>query len=222
MKKLACGGYTVVEVIVSVTVSAILIGVVTTFAMTNLVQIVISNARADLINEAQTALDVVSTDIRLAGSAQLNNRWDDANSPGAPSNQNSWTSDADTLVLASPTENTNGEIIYSDSSRYISQKDDEIYFIDGGVLYKRTVAADEPNNKAKTSCPAAQSGPTCPKDKVLLRNVQSINIKYFNNQDEEVTPPDARSVEVTINLSIRKYGQDVNVTYVTRAVFRNV
>lgn len=222
LKEVSEKGFTLVEVIITLSVAAILIGIVSNFAIDSMVRTTIMNTRAELISDAQTALDIAVTDMRVASGAQENNRWGDPNAPGAPGNQYSWTSNADRVVLASPTENTNGDVIFTDASQYISQKDDEIYFVSGGVLYKRIVAANVANNKAKTTCPQALATTACPNDKVLMRNVESINFKYYNNQDEEVSPPEARSIEMTVNMKIRKYGQDIEASYKTRAVFRNV
>jgi len=221
-KELDSSGFTLVEVVVTLTVAAVLIAIVSNYAIDSLVRTTINNTRGELINDAQTALDVATTDMRVASGAQENNRWGDPNAPGAPGDQYSWTSNDQRVVLASPTVNTDGDVIFVDTSQYISQKDDEIYFVDNGTLYKRIVAAPETNNKAKTSCPEAQASSSCPKDTALMRNVESINFKYYNNQDEEVDPADARSIEMTVNMKVRKYGQDVTASYKTRAVFRNV
>ncbi len=222
MKKLESAGFTLVEVVVTMTVAAILIGVVTNYAIDSLVRTTISNTRADLINDAQVALDIVTTDMRVASGAEQNNRWGDPNSPGAPGNQYSWSSSANTIVLASPAVDESNNVIFADPGQYISEKNDEVFFVDNGILYKRIVAAPDSDNKAKTSCPEAIASSSCPKDKILMRNVESISYKYFNNQDEEVAPAEARSVEMTVNLKIQKYGQDITANYVTRAVFRNV
>jgi len=222
MKKLNTAGFTLVEVVVTMTVAAILIGVVTNYAIDSLVRTTISNTRADLINDAQVALDVVTTDMRTAAGAEQNNRWADPNSPGAPGNQYSWSSSVNTIVLASPAVDASNNVIFSDPGQYISQKNDEVLFVQNGILYKRVIASDDADNKAKTTCPEALASSSCPKDAVLMRNVESISYKYYNNQDEEVAPAEARSVEMTVNLKIQKYGQDITANYVTRAVFRNV
>lgn len=222
IKQINDAGFTLVEVIVTLMVASILIAIVSNFAIDSLVRTTINNTRAELINDAQTALDVATNDMRVASGAQGNNRWGDPHAPGAPGNQYSWTSNSQRVVLASPTINTDGNVIFVDASQYISQKDDEIYFVDNGTLYKRVIAAPEASNKAKTTCPEAQASSSCPKDTALMRNVESINFKYYDNQDEEVAPADARSIEMTVNMKATKYGQDVTASYKTRAVFRNV
>lgn len=222
MKQLKSDGFTLPEVIVALTMAGILVAIVLGFMVNSLTQYSITGARAELLNEAQIALDIAANDIRLSANADANNRWDDPNAPGAPSNQLSWVSDGDTLVLATAAENSSGNILFSDAANYISHKNNSIYFISGDKLYKRVLAA--PNvtgNTAVTTCPANLATSACPADKLLLRNVDLFSVKYYNEQNQEVAPDDARSVELYVKLKVIRYPESVLAEYKTRMVFRN-
>lgn len=215
-------GVTIVELLVTIVIFSLVITVVGNYAVSNMSQIAVQNAHAELINDAQVSLDVMTTDIKLAGGAQQNNRWPDNNAPNAPSNLYSWSSSTNVLILSSPTIDNAKNIVYSDPAQYISEKDDKIYFLVNGELRKRIIAANVSGNRAKTTCPEALATTSCPKDKVLLKNVSSISIRYINNAGDDVSSYDARAVELTVNLSISKYNKPINITYKSRAVFRNV
>ncbi len=214
-------GFTVTEVVVALTITSILITLAFVFTLNNLATYAIASSRADMLSRAQTAMDAISNDIRLSSSADLNNRWLDEYAPNAPINEYSWQSDADTLVLATAAEDSDGNIIFSDPSQYVSLKNNTIYYVEDGVLYKRTLAAPEAENSATTLCPKEQATAECPPDRELLKKVDAFNISYFDAENNEVAPTDARSIELYIRLKDRKFSRDVEVDYTTRTVFRN-
>lgn len=215
-------GFTLVEVIVSLTVAGVLVGIIMGFMINSLTQYGIAGARAELLNEAQIALDIAANDIRLSANADANNRWPDNNAPNAPSDTFSWTSNSSTLVLATAAENSAGDILFSDASNYVSHKNNSVYFVSSGKLYKRVLAA--PNvtgNTAVTTCPAAAATSSCPADRLLLQNVEAFTVKYYDEQNQEVTPDNARSVELYVKLKVNRYPNSVLAEYKTRMVFRN-
>jgi len=214
-------GFTLIEVIITLTVASVLVGVVLGFMVNSLTQYGIAGARAELLNEAQIALDIAANDVRLAANADANNRWEDANAPNAPSDEFSWSSDADTLVLATAVEDASGNILFSDTSNYISHKNNSIYFVQSGNLYKRVLAAPVTGNTAITTCPASLANASCPADRLLLGNVESFSVKYYDDQNQEVAPDSARSVELHVALKVVRYPESVFADYKTRMVFRN-
>lgn len=222
MRKLSSKGYTLVEVSIALAIAAALIITLMGFALTSLVNYTVAAARSEVLSETQAALDIVNNDIRLSASADQNNRWEDTHAPGAPGNLYSWQSDGDTIVLATVAEDDDGDILFADSAQYISHKNNTIYFLENGILYKRVLAAPSvAGNVATTTCPAAAVTASCPADRALLHNVTNFDVQYLDGENNEVTSTNARSVEITISSSTRKYGQDVAATYTTRTVFRN-
>ncbi len=221
-KRLGSGGYTLIELLIATVVTALVIIGVLTFLTRTLTNNSIRQTQADLLREAQLTLDVLTKDVRLSANIDDNNRWADPNSPNAEAtNGLGWEAGPSTLILASAAEDINRNILFQDATHYITEKNNIIYFVRDGSLYKRTLAANVANNSDVTTCPPESAGSDCPADRQLVNNVESFSIKYFNNMDEEVEPSQARSVEVRLSLKKFKYNRDVTAQYATRTVFRN-
>ena len=211
-------GFTVIEMLVTITLVSILSLVIANFVADWLQTASINQARTSLLSNAQDALDNISNDIRLSGNVDENNRWPDANAPG---NQFGWTSSGNTLVLAKIATDSSNNVIFSDPSKYITEKDNVVYFVSNKVLQKRTIASDDPSTAAKTSCPVASASASCPADRQVARDVTAFSITYYDADDQVVTPAEARAVQLSITLSYTQGGETVTATYATRMVFRN-
>ncbi len=216
IKRLHNAGYTLVEMVITLSVIGILLSVIGMFAVNVLGQTTVESVRATLLGESQIALDRATNDIRLSAGADLNNRWADGNKAGG---DYSWASSGNTLVLATAVVNSSNNVIFADPAKYISEKNNVIYFVSNGTLYKRILASPIAGNDSKTTCPTKTS--TCPADDALLQNVTNFSIKYLNGEDVEVSPPDARSIELTVGTSTKRFSQTIQNSYTTRAVFRN-
>lgn len=221
MKRLNNSGLTITELLVTCVVISIMSVVIVDFLGNWTKQHAISETRSTLLAEAQTALDTITDAIRLSAAADQNNRWEDDYAPGAPSDLLSWASGANTIVLASAVENTSGDIVFSDPLNYTSQKNNQVFFVSDGILYRRVLAAPEDDNTLETSCPASAASASCPADRNLAENVVDFSVTYYDGSNQEVIPTDARSVELSITLGTNKYDQQINETYSTRMVFRN-
>ncbi len=211
-------GYTLVELLITLTVMGLLIGVIANFSMQALSRSTIESTRATLLGESQITMDRVISDIRLSAGADQNNRWLDSNNPNGGL---AWGSNASVLLLATAAEDSADNIIFADPSKYVSAKNNVIYFVKDKTLYKRTLAAPVTGNSAKTTCPKAVATAACPADRELLHNVTNFSIKYYNGDQQEVTPTDARSVELRVQTSTKRFSEEIKSDYTTRAVFRN-
>jgi type II secretory pathway component PulJ len=216
-------GVTLVELMVTCSIVAIVSIIMMNFMANWLQQNAQTRGRVELLASAQNALDQIGDDIRLSASADQNNRWRDTYAPSAPTDLQSWQSNASTLILASAVEDTSGNIVFSDAASYTSQKNNFIYFVKSGTLYRRTLAATGvTNNKLKTTCPAANATTSCPADKVLATNITTFSVKYYNADNTEVIPTNARSIELSaVSLQKTVYNKPIQVTYKTRMLFRN-
>lgn len=221
MKHSNQSGFTLAELIISCLIVSIMSIVLINFMGEWVKQNALTNARVSLLNDAQVALDSIGENIRQSSSADQNNRWLDSYAPGAPSNLQSWQSNDTTLVLATAAQNNNGDIIFSDPGNYTSWKNNYIYFVSNQILYVRTLAANVSGNKAVTSCPPAAASSTCPVDRALTSNATNFGVTYLNNDNQTVTPTNARSIELSLTLRTTKYNQPIETTYKTRMVFRN-
>lgn len=215
-------GFTLTELLVAITITSILMIGIMTFLVRTLADNSVRQARADLLREAQLSLDSMTKDIRLSAGVAEANVIPDDNSPDADNNFGlGWISDQDTLVLSKSVEDVNGNILFQDPARYVTEKNNIVYFTNQGNLYKRTIASDVEDNRNTTSCPANLASSDCPADVRLIQNVDSFQVRYFNGMNEEVDPDQARSVETSLTLIARKYGREVRAEYKTRTVFRN-
>lgn len=221
MKQRAEAGFTIVEALIAVVVTTIMIIVVTDFLMHNLQTSTMEAKQAVILNEVQLTLDNVSNDIRLSANADQNNRIPDQNSPGGSSNPLGWTSDGGTLVLATAATTASHQMIFSDAANYITAKNNLVYFVSNGTLYKRTLAANVAGNAATTTCPANLATDTCPPDKEMLHNVTNFQITYLDGNNNVVSPPNARSVQLSLTAQTTSGHETQSASYTTRMVFRN-
>lgn len=212
-------GFTLIELLVVMIIMSILSLTLANFVITWLQSSSMSQLRANLLTNAEYALDTVGDDIRLSGAADANNRWPDANGPGG--NQFGWTSSDSVLVLAKAATDKNNNIIFSDTAKYISQKDNEIYYVSGGTLYRRTLESTDANDAAVTTCPPASATSSCPADKTVATGVTSFAVSYYDADQNVVSADDARSVQLSITLASKLNTQTITATYTTRMVFRN-
>jgi prepilin-type N-terminal cleavage/methylation domain-containing protein len=213
-------GFTLLELMVATMVTSMLIILIMTFLVNTVAKNATETARADLLREAQLTLDNIGREIRMSANADEQNRWEDENAPNAPTDLYSWESDADTLILATAATDSGNNVLFSDPLHYVTNKNNNVYFIQDGTLYKRTLADPVTGNATETSCPAGPSD-SCPDDRELVHNVTNFSIRYFDNQDNEVLPAQARSIELSLAMGIVKYGENINVDFSTRTVFRN-
>lgn len=212
-------GFTLVEMIITITLVSLLSLVMANFVADWLQTASLNQARTTLLTNAQAALDNITNDIRLSGSADVNNRWPDANGPGG--NQFGWQSSSNTLVLARIATTSSKQVIFSDPVQYITEKDNVIYFVSNKVLYRRILASDDPTTSAVTTCPASSASASCPADRAVARDVTAFSVTYYNADDQVVTAADARAIQLAITLSATQGGKTTTASYTTRMVFRN-
>lgn len=178
----------------------------------------LAQARTALLTKAETALDGISEDIRMSGNVDDYNRWYDYYAPG---NSFGWQSNSGTLVLAKVATDKNNNIIYSDQAKYITVKHTVVYFRDGTNLYRRTIKSDWYNDSSWTTCPWFFASSSCPADKLVAAGVSSFKATYFDATETQVTPSDARSVQLAITLNQKAGTKTISASYSTRMVFRN-
>lgn len=211
-------GFTLVELLAATAITGVLIILIMTFFINAMAQITINSARGDLLREAQISLDTLTQDVRLSSNAYATSSLLDDNAPGETTQ---WEGDDDTLILGTAAQDSDRNILFADALHYTAHKNNNIYYTSNGTLYRRTLAAEVDNNAKSTTCPPAAASSTCPPDSVLAKNVESFTVRYFDGNEDEVSPDDARSVEVTLELATVRYKQPLNASYTTRTVFRN-
>lgn len=221
LQRLNQAGVTMVELLIALVLTAAVFTVIIDFSIDKLADSAKQNIKYELLTNAETGLNRVANDIRLATSADENNRWADDNAPGAPTDPLSWQSNTSTLVLAMAAVDSSNNVIFDDAHDYVSAKNNIIYYVSNGTLYRRTLAAPNSGNTAITTCPPASATSSCPADREVLDNVTSFSIAYYGSDGTTTIPTSAHSVQLNVTLLEHKYRQDISVQYSTRMVFRN-
>jgi len=214
-------GMTIVELMVALMLVVAISSVVIGFSVDKIRQSTQQTIKYNLLSDAEKGLNVVANDIRLSARADDANRWQDDNAPLAPGDKLSWKSNATTLVLATAAQKADGYIIFDDVHNYVSAKNNYIYYVKNGTLYRRILASPVAGNAAKTTCPPEKATPSCTSDKRVMSNVSSFNVSYYDGANQAVAPSSARSVSLNVTLLVNRYGQNISVNYTTRMVFRN-
>ena len=214
-------GLSLIELLIALLLTAALTTLVVSFSVDKLEQNAMQSTQYQLLTNAETGLDRIGTDIRIASAADDNNRYQDPYAPGAPSNELSWASNSTTLILAIAATDSKHNILWSDAKDYVSDKNDIIYYLSNGHIYRRVLADAVSGNSVVTTCPAADATASCPADADILDNVTSFSVEYFNSENQQVTPSNARSIQLSVTLSVSKYNQNISASYTTRMVFRN-
>ena len=221
LKRLDQAGITLVELLIALLLTTAISGLIISFSVDKLQQSSEQTVKYDLLTNAETGLNRVANDIRLATSADDNNRWQDAYAPGAPSNELSWQSNGSTLVLAIAAQDSSHNIIFDDAHDYISAKNNIIYYVSGSSLYRRILAAPNSGNAALTTCPPGSASASCPADADVLDNISAFAVQYYGSDGSVATPTTAHSVQLSVTLLQHKYNHDITAQYATRMVFRN-
>lgn len=215
-------GLTIIELSIALMVTAVLATIMIGFSVDKLEQSSIQSTQYNLLTNAETGLDTVANDIRIANSADDNNRYADPYAPGAPSNELSWTSNSTTLILAVAATDKSRNVLWEDAHDYISYKNNVIYYLSNGTLYRRvSIDPAATGDSLADTCPPAHATASCPADGDILDNVSSFSVQYYNADNQQVDPASARSVQLSVTLLVHKYAQNISESYTTRMVFRN-
>ena len=212
-------GFTLVELMLVMIIMGIMSLTLSTFISTWLQTSGLAETRAKLLSNAETALDTASNDIMLSGNVDQTNRWPDPNGPGGSTY--GWQSGSQTLILAKVATDSSGNPIFLDSTDYITQKDDVIYFLSGTTLYRRILASNSSNDSAVTTCPASDAASSCPPDTVIATGVTNWLVTYYGNNGAVVSPDNARAIQLSITITAPFENQTISASYTTRMVFRN-
>jgi prepilin-type N-terminal cleavage/methylation domain-containing protein len=211
-------GFTLVELLIVMILISILSLAIANFIADWLQASSRTQVRASLLLDDENAMDTITNDIRLSGNVDTNNRWADTYGPGG---QFGWQSGTQVLVLAKIATDKNNNVIFSDTTNYITLKDNEIYYLSGKTLYRRTLDSNNLSDAAVTTCPPAEASRTCPADTTIATGVSSLAFAYYDANNNIVTPSNARSVQVSITTSQLLDSQTFSESYTTRMVFRN-
>lgn len=215
----AAAGFTLVEVMVTVTLMAT-IGVVFLGLSANyFVVIVRNNELAEMTISSQNLLRSTVENIRLGNGVRQDSVLPDAHAPvGGWSTSNS----SFVIIIAVPALDASKNYIIDPEtgSPYMNEL---VYYKDGLKLMQRQIAnPNAPGNRLKTSCPVDQATSTCPPDILLANYVNYMNF-YLYDQDSNATTDAtaARSVKIVLNMQRNAPGNPLDLTTTMRVTLRN-
>jgi type II secretory pathway pseudopilin PulG len=212
-------GFTITELVLSITVAGILAVILFTATFYYYVNAAQTEASTNLALESQSILTQLTEDMRLADSIASTNTITDSNGPGG-----GWvTSDpSNIIIIENPAVDTSRNIIY-DSSTGSPYRNELVYFVSGTNMYKRTLAnSSAVGNTAKTTCPKASASSTCPPDRLFSENVTSITFTFYDASDNTTAnATSARSVSLSVNLAKKSFSKNITLSNSTRVTLRN-
>jgi prepilin-type N-terminal cleavage/methylation domain-containing protein len=219
MSKYTQRGFTITELVVSVTIAGILATILFTATFYYYVNADQSETTTNMALESQTILTQLTEDIRLADSIASTNSISDPNGPGG-----GWTTSdpSNVLIIESPAITSSRDIVYDTNTGY-PYRNEYIYFMGGTNMYKRVLSnTNASGNTAKTTCPTSSVSPTCPADRIFSTNVSNLTFTFYDSSDTTTAnAATARSVVLTVNMARKSYGKNITLSNSTRVTLRN-
>lgn len=227
-------GFTITELVIVMTVTSVLVGVIMLFTFSYWQYSYVTQANQDTFTDRLNASDFLREAIGSSAGLITQPSITDPNVGSAdPANPQHWipvhaipgTTTYDATSSITPlmyytgnSINASRQIIYNGTQPYL---DEFVLYLDKPTksLMLRTLANPyATGNKAKTSCPASAATVDCPADRVLSANIDSIGKRFFSRSggtidwtsiyDSDISDyagPDNPSVEVAeLTLNISK------------------
>ena len=213
------GGFTLVEVLVSISLASILAVGLFSIITTYFVTITRNNLLIDMTVDSQNLLRATVEELRYGAGVRQSNSISDANAPVGGWN----TSNANfVIIIAVPAVDSSRNYI-TDPLTGSPYSNELVYFKSGTTLYKRSLAHPAATgNTLQTSCPAGLATPSCPADKKLIEAVDDMVFTLYD-QDDAVTT-DAlltRSVKIVLSMERETFGTPLTLENNIRVTLRN-
>lgn len=212
-------GFTLVELLVSITVMGI-IGVVFLGLTANyFVVITRSNQLTEMTINSQNLLRTTVENIRLGDGVRQTNQISD---PNAPAGGWDTSNSAFVIIIAVPAINSSRDYIIDPAtgSPYMNEL---VYYKDGSDLKERILA--HPNatgNTLQTTCPASQATPTCRADVELANYVSSMTFTLYDQNAAQTSDATlARSVKISLTMQRNAPGDPLELHTNTQITLRN-
>jgi len=212
-------GFTITELLVSITVLGILlVGVlgISTYFFTFITR---NNTLVQMTVDSQNLLRATVEELRYGAGVRQTSALSDPNAPAGGWN----TSNTDfVIIIAVPAaDSANQYLIDPDTGS--PYNNELVYFKDGTDLFKRTLAnPGAVGNKLITSCPEALSSAACPADRKLAETLKSMIFTLYDQDDILTTDPLlARSVKIDLALEKDTFGDPLTLDNSIRVTLRN-
>ncbi len=211
-------GFTIVELLISIALIGIIAVSLLAIITNYLVLITRNNILVDMTVDSQNLLRVTVEELRYGAGVRQTNAIAD---PSAPSGWNTSNTNFVIIIAVPALDSARNYII--DTATGNPYNNELVYFKQGSVLYKRTLAhPDAAGNILKTSCPAASASPSCPADRVLNEATKDMAFTLYD-QDDAVTTDAllARSIKIDLVLERDTFGDPLVLNNSIRTTLRN-
>jgi prepilin-type N-terminal cleavage/methylation domain-containing protein len=181
-------GFTLVELMVTMSVGSILVVAAVALYLVVLSQVPLMQARNTLTTNIQSALNRINDDVRQSSNIALYNQVADPNAPTAKTgyenvpgptpdtdDKNFWRMGESRLLLNQTPVKTNGDPIYDNPQYAVGSKNTIIYYVRDGALYRRVIAAAYGTNSITTAActPRVAVGGCIDKDIKVISNLKA-------------------------------------------------
>jgi prepilin-type N-terminal cleavage/methylation domain-containing protein len=213
-------GFTITELVISITVAGVLIFILFSATFYYYVNAMQAQTATDLALESQSILAQLTEDIRLSDAISSTNAISDPNSP-----LGGWTTSdpSNIIIIENPAVDSSRNIIYNSSTGY-PYRNEFIYFQNSSKMYKRVLAnAAASGNTAQTTCPQNLASPTCPPDRLFSSNASNLSFTFYDSSDNTTSnATQARSVNLQVDMAKKVFGKNIVLSNTTRVTLRNL
>lgn len=212
-------GFTLVELNISMIIlSVMLVSILIVF--TNFFVIMTrTNAMIDMTVESQGLLRTLVEELRYGAGVRVTNTIADPNAPAG-----GWDTDNANfvIVIALPAVDDDRNYIV-DSATGSPYMNELVYYKDGARLYKRVLAnSSASGNILTTTCPSASATPSCPADRRLVDNIDTMTFTLYDQDNASITDPLlARSIKIDLTLERDTFGAPLTYDNSVRITLRN-
>lgn len=212
-------GFTLVELMVAVSVLAV-IGVVFLGLIANyFVVITRNNELTEMTINSQNLLRTTVENIRFGDGVRQTNQITDPNAPAGGWNTSNTSF---VIVIAVPAVDKSRNYI-TDPSTGSPYMNELVYYKNGTDLMERILAnPSATGNTLETTCPSSLASATCPADPQLANYVSSMTFTLYDQNAAVTTDPTlARSVKINLTMQRNAPGEPLNLDTATQVTLRN-
>jgi len=212
-------GFTLTELIVTITTFAIIGVVFLGLTVNYFVVITRNNELAEMTINSQNLLRTTVENIRLGDGVRQTNQISDPNAPAGGWNT---SNSAFVIVIAVPAVDSSHDYII-DSATGSPYMNELVYYKNGTDLMERILAnPSAAGNTLHTTCPASIATPSCTADPLLADYVSSMTFTLYDQDAAQTSDPMlARSVKINLTMERNAPGEPLNLYTSTQVTLRN-
>jgi prepilin-type N-terminal cleavage/methylation domain-containing protein len=212
-------GFTLVEMLIAVTLMAIIGVVFLGLSVNYFVVIMRNNALSEMTVSSQNLLRSTVENIRFGDGVRQTNQISD---PYAPSGGWNTSNTNFVIIIAVPAIDAGHQYIIDPStgSPYMNEL---IYYKNGTTLMERKLAnTNAAGNTLKTTCPPANATSACTADIQLAKYVNSMVFTLYDQDNAQTNNAAlARSVKISLNMQRNAPGNPINLSTNMQVTLRN-